>query len=1163
MAPSALTARAVRAIASPAASSPPVHFPPLPVTLFESDRFEPLWQRFLVATDPRTSAAPLRPEAVVVAGAAWEAWLTRRLARERGATVRPVCSTLAAFLLGVQRRALGEEARPGGLYFDADAWTLRIAAQLANAEAAGGDGPVERWLGVGGDADDRLERRVQLGRRLAATLDGYLLSRPELVEALVAERPSPPEGLGGREHHFGWQASLLGPLLRDSELGPAGPAFRRLADRLATEKPAGGVHPAVPGRVAVWATGVLAPAQLDGLEMLDAAGCQVTVLVRNASAEFVADMLPAAWFDDEVAATLDDPDQHRDLPHPLLAAWGQVERDRKLLLQAREDDPERPLWTSPEIGVEAPASQEEEAAADRGLLRALQASVRGAKPPREGSADADGSVAIHGCGGLRRQVEVLRERLLVAFDELPGLEPEDVVVLCPDPEAFAPHVEAVFSRPLPGREWERLSAHLSGRSPRRERPAVSAFFRLLEVLGGRAEAPEILALLSDPAFASEHSPEADQAAALGADVAAAGVSFGFDADHRAALGRPADATHTWEAGLDRLALGSLLPPPELGGLPPAALGGRVPLDRASRAEPVAGLAAFVEQVEAAAGQAALPTNADGWAERAVAWTADFLADDFDDTGRAQVRDAAAGLAEDATAAGLGEALPLAVWSAELGRRLDAAAGGGRFRLGGVTVCEPAAAAGLPHRVVAWLGLSDGAFPRRTPAAGFDLAAARHEPGDRPAAAVDRNRLLQSVMAAGDRFVVIGEDRDAAGEARAPAAVVAELLEVLGTLTGDPAAVAPVHHPMHAFSPDAFDPADEALRGVEPEMLAAAKALEAGRRESASGGRQQKRGQPPFQEAEKRGLTPFSEEVSLRDLEDLLCAAWKLRLRALGVGSDFVEDAPDSEDPQQTDSLEDWQLRDRLLGFALAGVPADEARARLSAAGRVPAGPMGEALLDELAAEAWAVAAEAQRAAGGDFAGLGRLRVEVRAGGGGPLVAGEVPHANARCHLWVEVGKEKPKRRAAAWVRHVALAAAGLGREGALVTRADKGRGACTLVFPPLDAEDARTHFRTMLRWWERAQGEALPCDAEVAAALAERADPSASFVEAAVASFHRGRLPGLKAVALDPAVRLAFGDVDPMELRDADGARLAIAMAEDLWSPLLRHLDLRKDEAPS
>ena len=39
---------------------------------------------------------------------------------------------------------------------------------------------------------------------------------------------------------------------------------------------------------------------------------------------------------------------------------------------------------------------------------------------------------------------MLHDALLDLFERLPGLEPRDVLVLAPDPDVYAPHVEAVF-----------------------------------------------------------------------------------------------------------------------------------------------------------------------------------------------------------------------------------------------------------------------------------------------------------------------------------------------------------------------------------------------------------------------------------------------------------------------------------------------------------------------------------------------------------------------------------------------------------------------------------------------------------------------------------------------------------------------------------------------
>ena len=169
-----------------------------------------------------------------------------------------------------------------------------------------------------------------------------------------------------------------------------------------------------------------------------------------------------------------------------------------------------------------------------------------------------------------------------------------MLIACPDPELFAPHVEAAFSSTAVSSSASGgLRVNLAGRSPRNERPAVTAFFRLLAVLGGRAEAPELLGLAADPAFSAGTGLDPEEVADLGSDLAAAGVTWGFDAGFRAAAGRTEEATHAWEAGLDRLVLGSLLPPPEAGdgggvALLPPPVGAVVPVDRAAARRSSAG-----------------------------------------------------------------------------------------------------------------------------------------------------------------------------------------------------------------------------------------------------------------------------------------------------------------------------------------------------------------------------------------------------------------------------------------------------------------------------------------------------------------------------------------------------------------------------------------------
>ena len=70
---------------------------------------------------------------------------------------------------------------------------------------------------------------------------------------------------------------------------------------------------------------------------------------------------------------------------------------------------------------------------------------------------------MHACHGRQRQVEVLREVLLGLLEDDPTLEPRDIIVMCPDIEAYAPLISASFgvevARRRQGRTGSPMTSH--------------------------------------------------------------------------------------------------------------------------------------------------------------------------------------------------------------------------------------------------------------------------------------------------------------------------------------------------------------------------------------------------------------------------------------------------------------------------------------------------------------------------------------------------------------------------------------------------------------------------------------------------------------------------------------------------------------------------------
>ncbi|MDO5093170.1 MAG: exodeoxyribonuclease V subunit gamma [Propionibacteriaceae bacterium] len=159
--------------------------------------------------------------------------------------------------------------------------------------------------------------------------------------------------------------------------------------------------------------------------------------------------------------------------------------------------------------------------------------------------------------GPARQAEVLRDELCRLLSAHPDLEPRDILVVVPDTATWWPVLSLAFSPatdPHPGRSL-RLQRPAEVRPPNTVLQALATATRLRD---SRAEASLVLDLLTLPPIA--HRWRLPDRAALAELLAAAGIRWGLDAQHRAAHGLPGVAQNTWARGLDRLLIGLALPP---------------------------------------------------------------------------------------------------------------------------------------------------------------------------------------------------------------------------------------------------------------------------------------------------------------------------------------------------------------------------------------------------------------------------------------------------------------------------------------------------------------------------------------------------------------------------------------------------------------------------
>jgi exodeoxyribonuclease V gamma subunit len=986
---------------------------------------------------------PLAGEVVVVPTRGMERWLAQRLSLVLG-----VCANVA---FPPPRRLVGDVvAAASGIDPQEDPWLPERAVWplLEVLDAALG----EPWAApLATHLAGHPSRRFASAQHLARLFARYELHRPDLVRSWAA----------GADGH--WQAELW-RRLREA-IGLPSPAQRL---RAATAALAGDPGLAdLPARVSLFGLTRLPAGDLDVLRALGAAR-DVHLFLLHPSPALWATLRSAP----PVTRRRDDPTAAAPA-NRLLASWGQDAREMQLVLAAAEHaDRHHPVVHA------APT-----------LLGQLQADVAADRDPAPRLLDRDDrSVRVHACHGRARQVEVLHDQILHLLEADPTLEPRDVIVLCPDIEAFAPLVQATFGTGEPGGDGAEeaagadprppdLRVRLADRALRQTNPVLGVVARLLELASRRLTASEVLDLVDREPVRRRFRLDDDDLERIERWVAESGIRWGLDGDHRGPYALRGLEAGTWRKGLDRLLVGVTMTEDEQ-----RRFAGQVlPLDDVdSGAIELAGrFAELVDRLQRALDGFAHPQPMADWA-RALAAAADALTAPAprDAWQRGELQR----LLDDAVAEAGAHAAELALPEvrALLAERLQGRPTRANFRTGHLTVCTLHPMRSVPHRVVCLLGLDDTAFPRRAPRDGDDLTLDDPRIGERDPRAEDRQMLLDALMAAEDHLIVTYTGNDERTNApRPPAVPVNELLDAVERTAGE--AVREhvlVRHPLQPFDPRNFRAG--APWSFDRVMLDGARALGAERAEPA-----------PFLPAP---LPPVRAAVV--ELEDLVRFAEHpvrafLRQR-LGVTLGLAEDEIADELPIELGGLEKWGVGDRLLQARLRGVDRRAAMLAEIARGTLPPGHLGKPVAEEIHPVVDAIAeAVEQRVPGRGPA----ESVEVRATlPDGRTLSGSVPGVVGDVLRTVRYANVAPKHRLAAWVRLLALTVSHPERAFTSLVAGRCGKqGVTVATLRRIEPADALAQLAALVELFDEGLREPLPIFSRTSAARAGGADAAGEW----------------------------------------------------------------------
>jgi exodeoxyribonuclease V gamma subunit len=414
----------------------------------------------------------------------------------------------------------------------------------------------------------------------------------------------------------------------------------------------------------------------------------------------------------------------------------------------------------------------------------------------------DNTIQVHACHSPMREVEVLYDQLLALLDENPELTPDDILIMTPDIDTYAPMVEAVFESPDEGQPA--IPYSISDRGTAGQPPAVACFIKILELCESRFKVTDVLDLLDSNPIKESFGFNDDDLNKLEQWIADNRIRWGINGSFKKTLQVPASHNFTWQSGLSRMMLGYVMKPTEedlFDGLFPyseiassddARLAGRF-----SRF--LNNLFSLYHRLEGTKSPAEWHSELEDVVETYLPESRDYYRE------VSTIRTAIEQLLSFSSLGGYKADVPFAIIRSLMQEQLQQqSSGGGRIGRG-VTISSLMPMRSIPFGVIGMLGMNEGAFPRSSIPIEFNLMNLHPRPGDPVQADEERNLFLENLLSARQYlyFSYVGNSNRQDAEFP-PSVMVNELIDHLREQYGFKTDDLVTNHNLQAFSPDYFN-----------------------------------------------------------------------------------------------------------------------------------------------------------------------------------------------------------------------------------------------------------------------------------------------------------------------------------------------------------------------
>ncbi|HSC74715.1 MAG TPA: exodeoxyribonuclease V subunit gamma, partial [Pseudomonadales bacterium] len=862
-------------------------------------------------------------------------WLKHSLAANRDAEL-PGCGVAAALDISLPARLQWQAYRavlgdlPEASPFDKPSLQWRFM-HLLPALSDPVYAPLQRFL----QDDPDCRKRFQLAGKLADLFDQYQVYRADWLACWEAGA----DVLDGEEKDFPddqrWQPALWRAVIDDmpAELKMSSRAaihtrFLAQAQLLSDSK-----RPKKwPRRIVVFGISSMPQQTLEVLAAM--ARCtQVLFCVHNPCKHYWGDIVEgrelfrAAYRRSEDSKQFfDKPDEQIHLEaHPLLAAWGKQGRDYIRLLDAHDDRLSyEKFFTDNQLNIDLFDKNKQKELQQQSVLEQLQQDIlelRSLKDRKNQQAivqAGDESIVFQIAHSPQREVEILHDQLLAVFEKDPTLKPRDIMVMVPDINTYAPHIQAVFGQ-IDRKDVRYIPFTIADQGQREQKPLLQALETILAIGQSRFPASEILDLLDVSAIRVRFGLAESALPTLHEWVTGAQIRWGLHAQQRGSLGLPENnEQNSWLFGLRRMLLGyavgsgdawqDIEPFDEIGGLDAALVGQLVD---------------FLDVLERYWIEFSQPVTPEKWDVRLRNMLENFFSASNTDDAQllAQLELQLDEWLRICEQAGFTDAVPVAVVSEAWLELIDQPQLSQRFLAGAVNFATLMPMRAIPFRHICLLGMNHGDFPRQQPAVDFDLMASKghYRPGDRSRREDDRYLFLEALLSARKQFYVSWVGRSVKDNAyRPPSVLVGQLRDHLDVgwqsrkiLDEKPVRVSDtltVQHPLQPFSRDYFSGQDTRLFTYAREWRLV--------HDIRATGQNDEKARDDKQHDDKQQIWKIKLGDLVRFLKNPAQAYFS---QVLKIWMDDEIAVLEDGEPFTFDKLQDWQLRNDLLQPLAAGL----------------------------------------------------------------------------------------------------------------------------------------------------------------------------------------------------------------------------------------------------